>query len=374
VDAGVPVDAQRTRFDIGSVSKLLTATAVMQQVERGTLDLDADVNDELVGLVIPDTFPEPVTAAHLLTHTAGFGEYYLLGSAARGPGEADPLAESLARFLPPRIRAPGTQHQYDNFGMALAGHLVESVTGDTFEDYVTAQILEPLGMSRSTYGRPVADADDVVPHEALPGAGGAGEVPPMYVNSLPTGGLWTTGEDIGAFLLAYLGGGEYDGSRILEPETVAEMHRTQFTPHPEIAGVGYGFFEHLAGQRRGVQHGGSWVGASAHLYLLPEAGLGMFVAFNHGAGVEVTHTLIYDALDELFPVTVEPMTGVSGVDAGRYAGQYRWNRHDTFTFMRIVSTLGGIRLAVTANDDGTLDTEMAPVGLLPDTRWVASGP
>jgi hypothetical protein len=111
LERGTPVDAQRTRFDIGSVSKLLTATAVLQQVERGALDLETDVNDDLTGLEIPDTFPEPVTAGHLLTHTAGFGEYYLLGSAAPGPGEADPLAESLARFLPPRVRPPGLAHQ-----------------------------------------------------------------------------------------------------------------------------------------------------------------------------------------------------------------------------------------------------------------------
>jgi CubicO group peptidase (beta-lactamase class C family) len=374
LEGHTPVDAQRTRFDIGSVSKLLTATAVMQQVEQGALDLHADVNDHLAELEIPDTFPEPVTVAHLLTHTAGFGEFYLLGSAAPGPGEADPLAESLSRFLPPRVRPPGVAHQYDNFGMALAGHLVENVAGAPFEEYVTANILEPLGMSRSTYGRAVPDADDVLPHEALPGADGAGAVPPMYVNSLPTGGLWTTGEDIGAFMLAYLGDGEHDGVRILEADTVAEMHRTQFTPHPELAGVGYGFFEHLVGGRRGLQHGGSWVGASAHLYLAPDAGLGMFVGFNHGAGVEVTHALIYDALDELLPVSVQPRPGVSDSDPAAYAGSYRWNRHDTFTFMRVVSTLGGIRLQVTANDDGTLDSAMAPVRLLPDTRWTASGP
>jgi hypothetical protein len=174
-------------------------------------------------------------------------------------------------------------------------------------------------------------------------------------------------------MLAYLGGGEHDGARILEPDTVAEMHRTQFTPHPELAGVGYGFFEHLAGERRGVQHGGSWVGASAHLYLLPEADLGMFVAFNHGPGSR-SRTRSSTTPSTSCSRSVEPTTGVSGVDADRYAGQYRWNRHDTFTFMRIVSTLGGIRLEVTANDDGTLDTAMAPVGLLPDTRWVASGP
>jgi CubicO group peptidase (beta-lactamase class C family) len=373
LDRDTPVDARRTRFDIGSVSKLLTATAVMQQVEQGALDLHADVNQYLADIEVPDTFDVPVTAAHLLTHTAGFGEYYLLGSAAVGPGEADPLVDSLSRYLPPRIREPGIAHQYDNYGMALAGHLVENVTGQTFESYVTANILDPLGMSHSTYGRAVPDTDDVVPHEALPGAGGAGEVPPMHVNSLPTGGLWTTGEDIAAFMLAHLGGGEHDGTRILEPDTVATMHRTQFTPHPDIASVGYGFFEHLAGDRRGVQHGGSWVGASAHLYLLPDADLGLFVAFNHGAGVEVTHELIYEALDELVPVASQP-TGepsASGSDASAFAGQYRWNRHDSFTFMRLVSTLMGIRLQVTANDDGTLDTTMAPVGLLPNTRWTA---
>jgi CubicO group peptidase (beta-lactamase class C family) len=375
LDRHTPVDVQRTRFDIGSVSKLLTATAVMQQVEQGALDLQTDVNDYLADLEIPATFPEPVTAAHLLTHTAGFGEYYLLGSAAPGPGEADPLADSLSRFLPPRIRSPGVAHQYDNYGVALAGHLVENVTGETFEGYVTANILEPLGMARSTYGRAVPDTDDVVPHEAVPGVDAAGAVPPMHVNSLPTGGLWTTGEDIAAFMLAHLGGGEHDGTRILEPDTVAAMHRTQFTPHPDIAGIGYGFFEHRAGERRGVQHGGSWVGASAHLYLLPAADLGMFVAFNHGAGVEVTHELIYDALDELVPVAAQPTAepSASGSDASAFAGQYRWNRHDSFTFMRLVSTLMGIRLQVTANDDGSLDTAMAPVGLLADSRWTPSG-
>jgi CubicO group peptidase (beta-lactamase class C family) len=372
LDRTTPVEAWQTRFDIGSVSKLLTATAVMQQVEQGTLDLHADINDHLTDFEVPATFAEPVTAAHLLTHTAGFGEYYLLGSAAPGPGEADPLADSLARFQPPRVRAPGIAHQYDNFGMGLAGHLVENVTGQAFEDYVTASILAPLGMSNSTYGRPVPGTDDAVPHEAL--AGSSAPVPPMYVNSLPTGGLWTTGEDIAAFMLAYLGEGEHDGVRILEPDTVTAMHRTQFTPHPEIAGIGYGFFEHLVGDRRGVQHGGSWVGASAHLYLLPDADLGMFVAFNHGAGVEVTHTLIYDTLDELLPVDAEPVSGASDIDAGSYAGQYRWNRHDTFTFMRVVSTLMGIRIQVTDNGDGTLDTTMAPARLLPDTRWTASGP
>jgi CubicO group peptidase (beta-lactamase class C family) len=371
-----PVDAASTRFDIGSVSKLLTATAVMQQVEQGALDLHTDVNTYLTAVRVPDAFDAPVTAAHLLTHTGGFAEHYMLGSTAPGPGEVDPLAESLPRFQPSRVRPPGVVHQYDNFGMALAGHLVENVTGQSFEEYVTARILEPLAMTRSTYGRAVPDAHDVTPHEAVPGLGVTGAVPHEYVNMLPTGGLWTTGEDIAAFMLAHLHGGEYEGARILDADTVAAMRRTQFAPHPDVAGIGYGFFEHRAGGRRGVQHGGSWVGASAHLYLLPDADLGLFVAFNHGAGVELTHTLIYDALDRFFPVARQPAVAppIPEADAGAVAGQYRWNRHDRVTFMRLISTLTVARLRVTANDDGTLATTMAPVRLLPDATWEPAGP
>jgi CubicO group peptidase (beta-lactamase class C family) len=373
LDRHTAVDPRRTRFDIGSVSKLLTATAVMQQVERGTLDLDQDVNTYLSDVQVPEAFGEPVTTAHLLTHTAGFAERYLLGSAASGPGRAAPLAESLSP-LPERVRPPGVAHQYDNTGMALAGHVVERVSGEEFEEYVTRHILEPLGMTRSTYGRPVADADDVTPHETLPGVGASGPVPPMYVNALPTGGLWTTGEDIAAFMLAHLGGGEHDGTRVLDASSVVALQQTQFTPHPELAGIGYGFFEHRSGGRRGVQHGGSWVGASAHLYLLPDADLGLFVAFNHGAGVELTHALIYAALEEVLPVAATTVAAPPGdADLQALTGSYRWNRHDRTTFMRLVSTLAGIRLQVTDRGDGTLATAMAPAELVADAAWQPSG-
>jgi CubicO group peptidase (beta-lactamase class C family) len=372
-DQDTAIDPRRTRFDIGSVSKLLTATAVMQQVEQGRLDLHADVDTYLTEVRVPEAFGQPVTPAHLLTHTAGFAEHYLLGSMTSQPGQVAPLAEILSP-LPERVRPPGVAHQYDNIGMALAGHLVEVASGDTFEDYVTAQILEPLGMTRSSYGRPVPDAHDVTPHEMVPGLGTTGAVPPVYVTATPTGGLWTTGEDMAAFMLAHLADGEHDGTRILESSSVAAMQDTQFTPHPASPGIGYGFFEHNPGPHRGVQHGGSWVGASAHLYLLPEADLGFFVAFNHGSGVEFTHTLIYEALEHAFPedheATAEPTA--DDTDLGALAGQYRWNRHDRSTFMRLVSTLTSSRLQVTDQGDGTLGTTMAPFHLLPDATWLPS--
>jgi CubicO group peptidase (beta-lactamase class C family) len=369
----VAVDPARTRFDIGSVSKLFTATAVMQQVEQGRMDLDADVNDYLNALQVPDTFPEPVTAAHLLTHTAGFAERFFVGMVATGPGEDESLADSLARDLPPRIRPPGVTHQYNNQGMALAGHLVERTSGRPFEQYVTESILDPLGMTRTTYGQPPrVEADDAVPHSAM--AGPTAAVEPWYVNLLPAGGLWTTGEDIASFMLAHLQDGQHRGARILRPDTVRTMHGTQFRPHPEVPGLAYGFFEHGPAGRRGLQHGGQWIGTGAHLYLLPDEGVGLFLVANHEAAAQFVGPLIHDVVDRFFPTPAADLVApAAAADTGMYAGQYRWNRQDRSTFMRLVSTvfLGG--LEVRPAGDGALETEMSPA-LMPRTRWIQTSP
>src|SRR3972149_5516851 len=101
-EARLPVDAERTLFRPGSISKLFTWTAVMQLVERGKIDLDADVNQYLSAFQIPDTFPEPITMKHLMTHTPGFEDgalgYLLIKSAS----DLVPLSESLAAHIPRR--------------------------------------------------------------------------------------------------------------------------------------------------------------------------------------------------------------------------------------------------------------------------------
>jgi CubicO group peptidase (beta-lactamase class C family) len=375
LEGGQPVDASRTRFDVGSVAKLVTASAVMQQVERGTLDLDEDVNTYLATFEIPATYPEPVTPSHLLTHTAGFAEHFLVGMWADGPGGKDPLAEALARHRPERVRPAGVAHQYSNYGMSLAGHLVEVVTGQRFEDYVEEQLLGPLGMTRTTYGRPPAvDAVDAVPHSAMGGTTAA--VEPAYVDWLPAGGLWTTGEDMGAFMLAHLQGGAHDGQRILEPSTVEAMQRTRFSPHPAVAGLGYGFF---GDHRGGVQHGGGWMGAGAHVYLRPDLGIGLFSAFNHDAGPLVASRLHDEIADRFLPAaaatTVDPVLASATTTAtGPYAGVYRWNRHDGSSFASVLSTLMISRLEVTGHADGTLTTTMSPAPFIEETRWVPAQP
>jgi CubicO group peptidase (beta-lactamase class C family) len=373
---GTPVDPTRTRFDVGSVAKLVTTTAVMQQVERGTLDLDEDVNAHLAAFDIPATYPQPITLAHLLTHTAGFAEHLLVGMWADTPDEVEPLAETLARHRPARTRPPGVQHQYNNYGMALAGHLVETVTDRSFEDYVHDHVLGPLGMTRTTYGRPPAeDAVDVLPHSSM--AGPTAAVDPAYVNWLPAGGLWTTGEDMAAFMLAHLQGGEHEGARILEPATVAAMHRTQFSPHPAVPGLGYGFF---TDQHGGIQHGGGWMGTGAHVYLRPDLGIGMFSAFNHDEGPLLASRLHRDLVERFLPGANPPAMeldiarpAAASTPVGPYTGQYRWNRHDHSSFASLLSTLQITRLRVTGHPDGTVSTTMTPAPFIDDTRWLPNG-
>ena len=141
-----PVVADETLFRIASTSKLFTATAVMQLVEQGKVDLDTDVNDYLKDVKVPDTYPgRPVTLRGLLTHTAGFEEHFT-GSEARTAAEVVPLGKYLAEDMPARVRPPGEITSYSNYGMALAGHVVEEVSGESFDRYVKENIFNPLGM------------------------------------------------------------------------------------------------------------------------------------------------------------------------------------------------------------------------------------
>ncbi len=150
----IPVDPANTVMRVASVSKLFTATAAMQLVEQGLLDLNTDVNVYLTALQIPEDYSEPVTLHQLLTHTAGF-EGRFIGTMTRSPDELLPLGEYLKGNVPKRVLEPGSVHSYSNYSFALTGQLVEEVTGMPFAQYVDENILQPLGMSRSTFEQPL---------------------------------------------------------------------------------------------------------------------------------------------------------------------------------------------------------------------------
>src|SRR5256886_3975043 len=147
VEKRTPVTADSTLFRPGSISKLFTWTSVMQLSEQGKLDLDKDVN-EYLDFKIPAAYGKPITLKNIMTHTAGFEE---LG---RDLFVADAqhlhtLEQFLKHHIPDRIFPPGVIPAYSNYATALAGYIVQRVSGKPFEQYVQDNIYTPLNMQRS---------------------------------------------------------------------------------------------------------------------------------------------------------------------------------------------------------------------------------
>ncbi|WP_197911948.1 serine hydrolase domain-containing protein [Kineobactrum salinum] len=246
----IPVDAATSLFRPGSISKLFTWVAVMQQVEQGRLDLDVDVNQYLETFQVEDSWPgQPVTLRHILTHTAGFEDgalgYLIINDVER----IVPLAESMERYQPKRINPPGEHVAYSNWATAVAGLIVANVSGMEFNAYVQRHIFDVLGMERSTFVEPLpaeleADMARAYRREA------AGYVELDYeivANFGPAGAAAVTAPDMARFARALLNDGAWEGRRILRSETLQQMLTEGFSHDPRVNGMGLGFIHYAYG-------------------------------------------------------------------------------------------------------------------------------
>ena len=351
------VTPDQTLFRAASVSKLVTATAVMQLVEQGRLDLDADINTYLTRFQLENNYASPVTTRHLLTHTSGI-EDRLFGNAVPSANRLVSLGDFFAAHVPHRIRPPGEQIAYSNTGMALAGYLVEVVSGLSFEEYVERNIFQPLGMTRSSFRQPYPAelAPDVVPSGADSGA----------LELYPSGSMISTVADMGRFIAAHLNGGKLGEARILSEVTVREMHKQHFSGHERMPGVAYSFFENYTNGRRVLFH----TGLSGHqslLCLLPEENAGFYIVLSAEQGgqyQDLRRKFMQAFLDRYYPaaqayVLPEPPSDFI-TRAGRFTGLYRPNLLPRTT----IETLGNLAsdTSVTSNGDGTLAVSLPPFG------------
>lgn len=333
-----PVDPETTAFRVGSVSKLFTAVAVMTLVERGVLDLDADVNEVLTWFQVPGGVDAPVTLRHLLTHTAGFDER-LVGMGAPPGEKARPLREYLAERLPDRVWPPGRVHSYSNHGFALAGLAVENASGKRFSTYVEEAILRPLGMTRSSFEPGPALLAELATGYSWDGTR---NVANRYADSniAPAGQLVSTGRDMARFMIALLQDGGLGESRIVGPATAREMYATHFTPDPRLPGVGLSFFHRERNGTVSLEHGGDLSGFASLLYLVPEHDLGFFMSANGDAGAFLREELIGALMDRTFPVERHAPVSASPeliAEAGELAGRYRWNRYSRDAFTKLLA-------------------------------------
>jgi CubicO group peptidase (beta-lactamase class C family) len=275
----IPMDADRTAIHICSVSKIFTATAAMQLVENGQLDLDTDVNRYLKAFQVRNPFETPLTLRHLLTHTSGLDDM-LLGKLAPTPAQLEPLGEHLARHMPPVIDRPGTVSRYSNYGVALAGYLVEVASGMPFDRYVQQRIFEPLGMKTASFVQPSPLAADLaIGHGSR--SGKANPQRPLLINDAPAGSVTTRVDDMARFMIAFLNEGKLDGQVVLEPGSVAAMTSPQHQADPRLPfSHGFGWQIDSKAGRTFVSHDGGGGGHVTRLVLVPELRAGFLVYYN----------------------------------------------------------------------------------------------
>jgi CubicO group peptidase (beta-lactamase class C family) len=332
IEAGRPVVADETVFSVGSTGKLVTWTAVMQGVEDGRLELDRDVNDYLDDspVVVPDTYPQPVTLEHLATHSAGF-EDSLAGTLADDPAEIRPLGELLAEHRPARVRPPGEFVAYSNYGTALAGHVLAEQYDTEFTEYVDERVFAPLGMNDTTYAQPLPAR--LESRRALGYTYREGEyrarAPQVWTMAPEGGSLKTTGTDMGRFMLAHLDEGAAGSARILAPASVREMHRRHVTKAPdvpELNGMAFGFIEMDRNDERIVGHWGDTAYFRSLLALVPERDVGLFVVYNSPGGHEARFELLQAFVDRYYPHADAPLVEAPAGASARAAaltGDYR---------------------------------------------------
>lgn len=377
VKARRPVDPETTLFRPGSVSKTFTWTAVMQQVEAGKLDLDADVNRYL-DFKIPPYDGKPITLRQLMTHSAGFSD------AAKDLISTDPkklksLGDLLKGAVPARIYPPGVTPAYSNYGASLAGYIVERVSGERFEDYIARHIFAPLGMNHSTFAQPLPPALAATMAKGYPVASQPAGTYEL-IGMSPAGALAATGSDMGRFMIAHLQDGEFNGQRILSAKTAELMHSPQFTPVPTLPAMALGFYQEPGNGHRVIGHAGDTNHFHSDLHLYLDDHVGLFISFNSagaaGAAHNVRSSVFKGFSDRYFPAPKGPEAPTwkdAKADGKTLSGYYIDTRRSDSGWLRIANFLVG-QTKISSDKDGVI-TISAFKGLNNQSKhWREVGP
>jgi len=327
VEKKTPVVPDKTIFRIGSITKVFTATAVMQLADRKKIKLTDDVNKYLTTDRVPNTFPQPITFHHLLTHTSGLDE---ISPGRRTSVESQVIP--LDKFLETRIvrRAPpGEIISYSTYNPVLAAVAVEQITKTPFKTYLQKNIFEPIGMNHSSitavkseYKQDLATGYEYIgdKYQALPF---------QWFHTYPASDINTTATDMARFMIANLNRGAIDGKRFLSEGASRQMLSTQFRNHPRIPGWAYGYYEWDQNDLHLFGHGGSMDdGYSASVTLIPEKNFGIFIACNTESGAEAITNVIKDEIlnrysPERTKLQVPDTKNPSPEELKKFVGKYR---------------------------------------------------
>jgi CubicO group peptidase (beta-lactamase class C family) len=372
-----PVDPKATLFRPGSISKLYTWTAVLQLVEAGKLDLDADVNKYL-DFNIPEKFGKPITLRNLMTHTPGFEEVF--GNIlTTDPKRYRPLGETMKRHIPERMFPPGEVDAYSNYGASLAGYIVERVSGEPYDAYIAHHILQPLGMAHSTFTQPLPA--DLKPLMASGYKLGSQPAHPFeYVEIAPAGSMSVTGDDMSHFMIAHMQDGRYGSAQILKPETAKLMHSPAFVLNPPLpTAMGLGIVVDELNGHPTIGHNGATELFFSDLVLFPKDQIGIFVSANSagkaGAGGAFEGKMVKAFADRYLPATPheDKTWPTAKKDAATVAGAYWPSRRVNSNLFRLAYLFNQMHIAALPDGQIQIDALKDDGGVKPLT-WREVGP
>lgn len=332
-DGGLPV-TPLTLFRIGSVTKSMTATAVMRLVELGLIELDRPISEYAPWLTFSEKgAAQRITLRMLLSHSAGLPTSHT----PFGRREAEGLEAYVRQDVPDYrfIAPPGLLYSYSNPGIRIAGYLAQSVSGRPYTALMQDLVFDPLEMQRTTFDPTVAmtyplaqshDLDDdghlTVRHHYADDTGG-----------YPSGSAISTVLDLTHFAIMQMNHGRFRDRQVLTPESVAEMHRIQAITYTS-RGSGYGLALNVD-VYKGIErlwHEGSISNFGARLVMMPESGTAVALLFNRAPGFWAKAEAITDGVvDQLLglpdretqPEGITPDRSLWPSFAGSYLGDWR---------------------------------------------------
>jgi CubicO group peptidase (beta-lactamase class C family) len=350
-------------FQVGSITKVWTATLIMQLVDEGRLSLDAPLSEVLPELTLASQGATgQLTVRHLLSHTSGI-DGDLFDDAGRGADNVERYVANCAKLS--LLHPAGATMSYCNSGFVIAGRIIERLTGDTWDDALRSRLVKPLQLTRTVtlpeeairfraaYGHQRVDGTwQLAPVWSLPGGSG------------PAGGIVASATDIIEFARLHLRGGAVpnasgsDGTRLLSADGAAQMQQEQVEVPTYPAGtrhVGLGWHLHDWDGHRMIAHNGGTIGQYAFLVAFPERDGAVCLLTNGGEATLLYQDLFTEIFGSLWQVPVpplpEPVDDPPAVDAARYEGRFERE---------------GIRFEVAATGDGSLAATVTDTGPLAD--------
>ncbi len=293
IESQTPVNVQNTAFEYGSISKLFVWTSAMQLVEQGKLKLDEDIRTYLPSEITSKLkFQHPITMYDLMSHTAGFEQQAYDWKPFPLDPPNTPLEVSLVKHQPKQVYLPKTVIAYSNYGAAIAGLVVEQISGKRFYDYEREYIFNPLGMEMITGNPTLSDSPNLVKIKSKgyvsTGKGQFKQGTWTFLSEYPAGSVNGTIQSLSKYLIALTPEKSQGTTLFTQKSTLEQMLAQSYTPHSNMPSIAHGFWEYY-GAERSLWHSGNTASFSSFFAFVPEERFGFAILTNAGGAFDEVH-------------------------------------------------------------------------------------